>query len=109
MAVTLCLKPQETNQPSKTQRYSVYDHSSFILLYGRFGAADTQSGGVPRGEREGSSRRFMPGSLARISLKYWLTEEMTSLWTSKAFVLQANSRSVRNLRRTSGGHARMDG
>jgi len=26
-------------------------------------------------------------------------EEITSLWTSKAFVLQANSRSVRNLRR----------
>lgn len=26
--------------------------------------------GVPRGESEGSSRRFMPGSLARISLKY---------------------------------------
>lgn len=52
---------------------------------------------IPRGEREGSSRRFMLGSLARISLKYWLTEEITSLWTSNDFVLQASSRSVRNL------------
>lgn len=54
---------------------------------------------IPRGEREGSSRRFMPGSLARISLKYWLMEEITNLWTSNDFVLQASSRSVRNLGR----------